>query len=318
MDLHVTPSIGISVYPKDGDNELDLIKNADSAMYLAKKSGRNEFQFFSEDIADQAMYRMALEYEMRQAIEENQFELYYQPQVDCHTGHVIGAEALIRWNHPKRGFVSPLDFIPLAEETRLIIPIGRWVIDESCRQLSLWHKKGIMLKRIGINVAGPQITHDDLSIVIEQSLTKYSLDIRYLDLEITETFIMENSKQVLPLLQQIRDMGGHLSIDDFGTGYSSLSQLKQLPIHKLKIDRAFVKDLPDNQDDVAIAKAIIWMAQSMQLKVIAEGVETNEQNTLLTEMGCDEIQGYLFGKPMSAIDFESMYQEHSMTLVQNN
>lgn len=318
MELHVTPSIGISVYPKDGETGTELIKNADAAMYQAKSGGRNEYHFFSEDLAEVAMYRLALEYEMRQAVERQEFELYYQPQIDCQTGAMVGAEALIRWNHPKRGMVSPLDFIPLAEETRLIIPIGQWVIHEACRQFTQWQKQGVILERIGINVAGPQMTHDDIAPVIDRALAQYSLDIQHLDLEITETFIMENSEQVLPLLQNMRSLGANLSIDDFGTGYSSLSQLKQLPIHKLKIDRAFVKDLPGSSDDVAITKAIISMAKSMNLKVIAEGVETQEQYAFLADLGCDEVQGYFFSKPLPADEFERLYSSHCQTVAKSD
>lgn len=316
-ELFVSPSIGISVYPRDGSNTTEMIKNADTAMYRAKHAGRNCFQFYSEELAEAAMKRLSLESDLRQALAEEQFEVYYQPQIDFATGAIKGAEALVRWIHPEKGMISPADFIPIAEDTRLIIPLGQWVLKQACCQLKRWHQKGYHLQSMGVNLAGPQITHSDICQQVTDVLQECDLDARYLELEITETFIMEHQDEAIPVLEQIRDMGIRLAIDDFGTGYSSLSQLKQLPIHKLKVDRSFVQDIPQDSNDIAITKAIILMAKSLQLEVIAEGIETVEQQIFLSELECDEGQGFLFSRPVPADEFVELFKHYQTKQVLN-
>ena len=316
-ELFVSPSIGISVYPRDGSDAAEMIKNADTAMYRAKHAGRNCFQFYSEELAKAAMQRLSLESDLRQALAEEQFEVYYQPQIDFATGTIKGAEALVRWIHPEKGMISPAHFIPIAEDTRLIIPLGQWVLEQACLQLKTWHQQGFHLQSMSVNLAGPQITHSDICQLVSDVLTQNKLSAQYLELEITETFIMEHQTEAIPVLEQLRDMGIRLAIDDFGTGYSSLSQLKQLPIHKLKVDRSFVQDIPEDSNDIAITKAIILMAKSLQLEVIAEGIETVEQQIFLSELECDEGQGFLFRKPVTASEFIELFQHYQAKQVMN-
>jgi diguanylate cyclase len=298
QDVYVTTSIGISHYPEDSHHFKTLLKNADTAMYYAKSRGKNNFQFFSADMNSKAQKRLEMETSLRRALENNEFEVYYQPQVDQRTREAVCMEALIRWRHPDRGLVSPLDFIPLAEETGLIIPIGAWILKESCRQCVEWHSMGFSNLKIAVNLSGKQFNQENLTGHIAQVLAETKLDPAYLELEITESAIMETSTQAIDILKQLRAMGLSLSIDDFGTGYSSMNYLKRFPISKLKIDRSFVMDIPGDAEDGAIAEAIIALAKALNISVVAEGVETAEQADFLLKRQCNLVQGYFYSKPM--------------------
>jgi EAL domain-containing protein (putative c-di-GMP-specific phosphodiesterase class I) len=250
--------------------------------------------------------RLALENSLRRALERNEFVLHYQPKVDLATNELVGAEALIRWNHPDLGLVHPAQFIPLAEETGLIVPIGAWVLREACRQNRAWQEAGMPLIGVAVNLSAHQFRDEGLRQTIAEALGTSGLPPAYLELEITESMIMQNAERAIEILQRFRDMGTLVSIDDFGTGYSSLGYLKSFPIDSLKIDRSFVRDVPSDSDDVAITQAIIAMAHSLNLKVIAEGVENDEQLDFLREQGCDQVQGYLMSPPVSALEFEQL------------
>jgi len=300
QDIAVTASMGIAIYPKDGDNPSLLIRNADAALYRAKEEGRNTYQFYTVEMTKQAFERVLLENSLRQAVEKDEFQIFLQPQIDLHSKKMVGAEALIRWQHPELGMVSPIKFIPLAEETGLIHPIGRWVLLASCIQARTWLDEGLEFGRISVNVAGPQIKRGELVQDVMMALEESGLSAEYLELEVTEGFIMKNPEFAIQQLQALRELGVYLSIDDFGTGYSSLSYLKQLPVHKLKIDQSFMRGVPGDANDCAICNAIIAMGKSLGMNVIAEGVETKEQVDFLTKAGCREAQGYLFSKPIEA------------------
>ncbi|OIQ79741.1 cyclic di-GMP phosphodiesterase Gmr [mine drainage metagenome] len=306
QEFHVSASIGISVYPQDGSDANTLLKNADVAMYRAKEQGRNTFQFYAAESNIHSFERLALENSLRRALERKEFEVYYQPKVDAQTQRVVGAEALLRWKHPELGMVSPVQFIPMAEDTGLIISIGAWVLQEACCQARAWHNAGLPLISVAVNLSARQFRDADLPDTIANALAASGLTPSYLELEITESMIMQGSDQASQILQRFRDMGTHVSIDDFGTGYSSLSYLKHFPIDTLKIDRSFVQDLPQDADDAAITQAIIAMAHSLKLHVVAEGVENVEQYELLRAQGCDQIQGYLFSKPLPAEAFAAL------------
>lgn len=306
-ELHVTASIGISIYPQDAENATELLKTADMALYRSKEMGRNGFHFYSREMDQQAMQRLSMEAALRNAIEAEHFELHYQPQFDLQTGDLLGCEALVRWVDPVKGVIPPNNFIPLAEDSKLIIPLGEWVIRTAVAQMSTWRKAGLLLPRVSVNLAGLQIVHGNICALTEQILNEYGLSPDLLEYEITETLVMNHLDKALPVLQQLRAQGVMLSIDDFGTGYSSLNYLKQLPIHKVKIDRSFIRDIPQNQDDVAITKAIVAMGNSLQLDVIAEGIETPEQSQFLVGLGCHMGQGYLYGKPVRAEEFTQQF-----------
>ena len=293
-EIFVSASIGITIFPDDSTDSDSLLKNADMAMYDAKQRGRDNYQFFASYMNASAMERLEMENKLRHALERNEFLLYYQAKTDIHDQELIGFEALIRWNDPERGIVSPDDFIPLLEETNLIIPVGKWVIREACRQNKAWQDQGYAPIRVAANLSARQLLDDQIINIVTESLEESGLDARYLELEVTESTLMENSKYVAETLNTIRAIGvEHIDIDDFGTGYSSLSYLKNLPISTVKIDQSFVRDLPDDKEDASIARAIIAMAHSLDLKVIAEGVENQQQLDFLRELDCDEIQGYL-------------------------
>jgi len=296
--LYLTVSIGISIYPHDGEDAETLLKNADAAMYSAKQNGRNTYNYFAKEMADQALKRVMIESSIRRALDRGEFVLYYQPQINSKTGILNGLEALIRWNHPEMGVVLPAEFIPLAEATDLIIPLGEWVLYTAAAQAVVWHQNGLEPGRISINLSVKQLRHKSIVPMIQNILKKTKCKPDWLELEITESYTMQNPNQSIKLLKRIRNIGLSLALDDFGTGYSSLSYLKRLPIDKLKIDKSFIDDIPGRKEDEAIVNTIISIAKSMALDVVAEGVETDEQKILLQQAGCNNIQGYLYERPM--------------------
>ncbi len=298
--LFVTPSIGASVYPQDGLNSETLIRNADTAMYRAKEMGRNNCYLYSSELTEQAMERLTLESALRNAIHRDEFELNYQPQFELTSNRLLGVEALIRWNHPELGKILPDRFIPVAEESGLIIDIGMWVLKTACAQMQAWQQQGLALNVIAVNVSGMQFQRGDIVDTVASVLSASGLPPQHLELEITESIILKRPEYAIDALHKLKKLGVSVSIDDFGTGYSSLNQLKHLPVDKLKIDQSFVQDIPHDKDDEAIACAVIALAQSMNLKVIAEGVETKAQVDFLISQGCNEGQGNLYSHPASA------------------
>ena len=307
--LFVTSSIGITLYPDDGDNAQTLIKNADIALARAKKAGRNNFQYYMPDMGLQANQRMVLERNLRLGLERGEFILHYQPRVDIGSGTVIGMEALVRWNHPETGLVSPGEFIPVAEETGLIIPMGQWILETACRQARQWIDAGHGQLRVSVNLSARQFRQENLLEVIEATLRDTGLPPDNLELEITESIVMDHVDKAIAILERLRGLGLHIAVDDFGTGYSSLNYLKRFPINTLKIDQSFVRDLTRDSDDAAIISAIIALARNMRLSVVAEGVETREQLAFLREEACDELQGYYFSRPLDADAFGKLLQE---------
>jgi diguanylate cyclase (GGDEF)-like protein len=302
----VTPSIGIAVYPQDGETGEELLMNADSAMYRAKFVGRNNYKFFSETMRTKSLHRLDLENQIRKAIDNNQFELHYQPKVDVETWSLVGAEALLRWNHPDRGAIAPDAFIPVAEETGLIVPIGQWVLREACKQVRAWSTLPTGAIPVSVNISSHQFNSDGLIEDVFDAVAGAGIDALLLELEITESVLLQDADNTLVSLRRLKEAGVSLSVDDFGTGYSSLSYLKRFPIDTLKIDRSFVKDLHSDADDAAICAAILAMSQQLGLNVVAEGVETEGQLEFLRRHGCNQIQGYLCSKPLSADDFAAM------------
>ena len=303
-DYHVTASLGISAYPVDGQNAQTLLKNADNAMSRAKEMGKNNFQFYSSEMNQSSFERLVLERLLRRALEQHEFDLYYQPKVNLRTGQVTGMEALLRWMQPGMGMISPVKFIPLAEETGLILPIGTWALRTACTQIKAWSRMGEAPLRVAVNLSPRQFAQDDLYATVVEVLNDTGLDPTLLELEITESLMMNNPDHAATVLRNLKNIGIRLAIDDFGTGYSSLSYLKRFPIDHVKIDRSFIKDIPGNADDVSITNAIIAMAHNLRLQVIAEGVETREQAGFLMQHQCEEAQGFLFGRPMPAEEFE--------------
>ncbi len=299
-DIRLSTSIGVSLYPRDGADAETLLKHADSAMYRAKEKGRNTSQFYTQEISTNAFERYLLETNLRRAVSEQEFTLYYQPQFSLDTGTLAGAEALIRWQHPDLGIVSPTRFIPLAEEIGLIEPIGSWVLRSACAQMKAWFDEGYRDYHIAVNLSGLQIQRGRIVDIVKEVLEETGLEPRLLELEITESFIMRQEERAVEVLDSLRALGVSLAIDDFGTGYSSLTYLKRLPVNKIKIDRSFVKDIPTDANDEAIARAIIVLAHSLQLTVVAEGVETAAQQSFLREQNCDGAQGFLYSEPVPA------------------
>lgn len=296
-NFYIGVSIGASIYPYDGDDVAHLLRDADAAMYYAKSRGKNNFQMFSAEMHHKSSTRLILETEMRVALEEKQFELYYQPQFSLPSRKLVGVEALIRWHHPQRGMLYPSSFIPIAEETGLIVRIGEWVLREACKQTMEWKQMGAAL-RMSVNLSGRQFRQENLVEAVTKIIEQTGMDSSLLELEITETVLMEDAEATTTRLADLKAMGMHLTIDDFGTGYSSMAYLKRFPVSRLKIDRSFIRDIPYDPDDVAITTATIQMAHSLKLEVVAEGVETKAQLQFLLEQGSDFVQGYLFSHPM--------------------
>jgi len=305
----VTPSIGIALYPQDGCTGEELLMNADSAMYRAKSVGRNNFKFFSETMRTKSLHRLDLENQIRTAIDDEQFELYFQPKVEAVSCQLVGAEALLRWHHPERGSIAPDDFIPIAEETGLIIPIGQWVLREACKQVKVWSRSAVGAVPVSVNISSHQFRDSGLVEDVFKALKGAGINASQLELEITESVLLQDVDKTLAELKALKEAGVSLSIDDFGTGYSSLSYLKRFPIDTIKIDRSFVKDLHQDADDAAICAAILAMATQLGLNVVAEGVETMEQLEFLRRHGCNHIQGYICSKPLSADHFVEMLSD---------
>ncbi len=305
----VSVSVGISVYPEDGSCLRELMSNADSAMYHAKKMGRANYQFFAPEMNAAAGERLALEQALRRALDQNEFALHYQPKVDVATGNVVAMEALVRWHSPERGMVAPNEFIAVSEEIGLIIPLGAWVLREACRQNRAWQNAGLPHLRVAVNLSAYQFRQKDLPEFIASVLQEEGLLPSCLELEVTESVVMHNPAEAARILERLHGQGIHISVDDFGTGYSSLSYLKQFRLDTLKIDRSFVRDISSDADDAAIVRSVIALAHSLRLKVIAEGVETDEQLDFLRELGCDEYQGYLRSKPLPAAQFEDLLRK---------
>jgi EAL domain-containing protein (putative c-di-GMP-specific phosphodiesterase class I) len=297
------------VYPFD-DIDLDnMIRNADAAMYRAKALGRNNFQFYTDDLNANAEERLWLETELRQALERNQFELVYQPKLDLQSNRISGVEALLRWRSPEKGLVSPVEFIPLLEDTGLIVPIGAWVLQTACAQAAAWKRDGMHLT-MAVNLSPRQFHDDGLTRMIAAALNHSGLSANQLELEVTESLLMEDSTRSQTTLASIKQMGIHISVDDFGTGYSSLAYLKRFPLDTLKIDRTFVKEVGIDPDDTAIVRAVIALARSLRLTVVAEGVETQEQLEFLRETLCEQAQGYLISRPLDGPAFEAWMAEY--------
>ncbi|MBT8440343.1 MAG: EAL domain-containing protein, partial [Gammaproteobacteria bacterium] len=305
-EVYVTASIGIAVFPNDGKDVDELLKNADTAMYHAKAVGKNNFQFYSEQMGANATEYLKLGAMLRKALTNNEMKLYYQPQISAATGKITGAEALLRWEQAELGMISPADFIPLAEDTGMILDIGDWVLRQACLDNAAWQDAGYPSIRVAINLSGLQFIQKDLHFKVQQALETAGLDPQYLELEITESIIMRNIDETISTLQSFRNMNLGISVDDFGTGYSSLSYLKKFPLETLKIDRSFVTDIPDDNDDVKITSAILAMARSLNLKVVGEGVETQAQAAFLRQHHCDLLQGYLYSKPLPKNEFEQL------------
>ena len=306
VDLRVSSSIGIAFYPTDGGSAESVLAHADAAMYCAKERGRNNYQCFSPGMKSVALERVSLESELHQALKLEQFELFYQPKVDTASGDIHSAEALIRWRHPQRGLIQPMEFIPLAEECGLIHEIGAWVLREACRQCAIWQRAGQPPLRVAVNVAASQFRRGDLFEVVRGALQASQLDPRFLEIELTESAVMTNPEDSAAVLEQLSRMGVLVSVDDFGTGYSSMSYLRSFPIDKLKIDRSFIADLTTRADDASIVRAIVSLAHGLRLKVVAEGVETLEQLKFLQSVGCDQYQGYHFSEPLPAAEFAEL------------
>jgi diguanylate cyclase (GGDEF) domain len=311
QELFATSSVGVSLFPLDGEDGQTLLKNAGAALYKAKRSGGANYQFYTADIHELASRRLALETSLRRAIQNKEFLIHYQPRVTVDSLQITGVEALVRWQHPSLGLVSPAEFIPLAEDTGLIVPIGEWVLRQACLQNKSWQEQGFAPFQMAVNICARQFHDQDLAQTVIRILDETGLAPQHLELELTESSIMQNAELAASVLSRLKAMGVKISIDDFGTGFSSLGSLKRLPIDALKIDKSFVSDAPTDPDDAALVMAIITLAHNLRLKVIAEGVETEEQLRFLHLLRCDEIQGYLFSKPLPAEALESLLDSHS-------
>ena len=310
-EVTVSASIGISVFPADGDDSEAILKNAESAMYNAKEDGKHCYKYFTENLNKTSVQRLSLENKLRKAIENNELTVFYQPIVNLQNRSIVGAEALARWCDPDAGFISPADFIPIAEETGLIVPLGKKVLRTACEDFAAWQKDGTSLDKISVNISAMQIKKTDLVRSISSILKYNNIQSRQLHLELTEGLLFEHTEDTVDILEELHSLGVGMSIDDFGTGYSSLTYLKKFPIHTLKIDRSFVNGIATNRDDAAIVKATIALAHSLQLNVIAEGVETPEQLSFLQKHGCNEVQGFLLGRPCPADDFGEQLRARS-------
>lgn len=299
-ELFVTASVGIALFPSDGEDAETLLKNADAAMYHAKSQGRNNYQFYGRAMNARASEKLAMEAQLRKAIDRNEFEIHLQPKLDLRSDRIAGVEALVRWRHPERGIVLPADFIPLAEQSGLIVPIGEWVLQAACQQSKAWQGAGLLQLPVAVNISSLHFRHSTLLSTVAKALAESGLPPPMLELELTESMLMEDMEATLATLRSLKAIGVRLSVDDFGTGYSSLAYLKRFPLDTLKVDRSFVQDMPAAADDAAITSAIIAMAHSLKLEVVAEGVETREQLEFLKMRGCEYAQGYLISRPMSA------------------
>jgi diguanylate cyclase (GGDEF)-like protein/PAS domain S-box-containing protein len=307
-NLYLTTSIGISTYPDDGHDADTLMKHADLAMYQAKDSNANTFRFFERQMTLHLVERQEIESDLRRAIDRAQFVLHYQARVNLITEQIVGVEVLIRWRHPDRGLVQPDKFMTIAEESGFVVPLGRWVLREGCRQGRAWIDAGMPPVRLAVNISAVELRSKDFVESVRSVLAETGLDPGSLELEVTETALLQNSKAVASVLQAIKEMGVHLALDDFGTGYSSLSHVRRLPIDALKIDRSFIRELATNSDDASVVRAMISMGRSLQMKVVAEGVETREQLECLRRYGCPEGQGYYFSRAIDAADFTRLLQ----------
>lgn len=299
QEIYATASIGVAFCPADGTDADRLLRNADAAMHRGKQEGRNQYHLYTADLSSKAVNRLSIESALRHAIERDELFLCYQPKISLQTGEVLGVEALLRWQHPHRGLVSPLEFIPAAEDTGLIVPIGEWVLRQACMDANRWEHEGLENVRVAVNLSARQFRHSDLVQTITRMLSDLNFDPNLLELEITESLLMDDMQTSQRALYDLKALGLAIYLDDFGTGYSSLAYLKKFPIDALKIDRSFISDIPDDADDEAIARAIIALSQALRLKVVAEGVETQAQLDFLVREGCDEVQGFLFSKPVT-------------------
>lgn len=312
-EAFVTASIGITVYPLDNVDMDELIKNADAAMYRAKEEGKNSYEFYTKEMNSRTLERMAIENELRHALERNEFVLHYQPKVDMKSGQILSMEALLRWEHPSRGTVMPDEFIPFLEETGMITPVGEWVLRTACAQNKAWQDAGFGPLRVAVNLSARQFQQNDIVKCVSDALRETGLGADFLELEVTESMLMKNPESAIKALQEIKAMGVvRINIDDFGTGYSSLNYLKRFPISTVKIDRSFVNGIPDDDEDIAITRAVIAMAHSLGLNVVAEGVENVKQRAFLLKGKCDEIQGYLFSPPLPAAEFVQLLSDNQM------
>ncbi|MGB5569445.1 MAG: EAL domain-containing protein [Sedimenticolaceae bacterium] len=306
--LYVTASIGISLYPDDGETVDELVRNSDAAMYRAKEKGKNSYHFYTSDLTAVARESLRLESSLRLALHRGEFTLHYQPKWNTRTGSVTGVEALLRWQHPERGLLGPGAFLNALEDCGLIRQVGKWILQTACQQARTWQEQGLAAIQMSVNLSGQQIVEGELLQTVNDALEESRLDARYLELELTEGFIMQQPEEAIVLLNSLRELGISIAIDDFGTGYSSLSYLKQLPVQKLKIDRSFVRDIPADPDDMAITRAIVALGHTLQMSIVAEGVETEEQLAFLLDEGCEEAQGYLFSMPLPAEELSSLLQ----------
>lgn len=311
-DISVTTSIGISAYPADGEKSEVLLKHADSAMYHAKETGRNNYQFYEESLNVAVLERFSLEQDIKGALKREEFLLYYQPQIDLASHKILGAEALIRWIHPQKGMIPPDKFIPIAEESGLIVEINKWVIQTACNQNMIWKKAGLDPVRIAVNLSGYQLVKQNIIKVIRDALQEADLDAKCLEIEITENIFMQDSEDTVWILREMKDLGLRIALDDFGTGYSSLNYLTSFPVDVIKIDRSFVMGLPELKNNLVIIKTIIAMGHSLGMKIVAEGIETEEQLALLIGFGADEGQGYYFSRPVPQDEFTRFLQEDSL------
>ncbi len=310
QELFITASIGIALYPRDGTEIEQLLNHANTALTQAKQHGGNQYQFYSTAFNIGSSDRLALQSSLRHALERQELLLYYQPQVNLKTGQIVGAEALVRWQHPERGLISPDKFIPIAEETGLIVPIGEWVLKTACQQTKVWQNAGFSHLRIAVNLSSRQFSQIDLRHQLVAILMETGLDPKYIELELTESMLVHNTEVAIRRLNALKSLGVEIAIDDFGTGYSSLSYLQQFPFDILKIDRCFIQNITDNPNNAAITKAIIEMAKTLNLKLMAEGVETEAELSFVCQNHCDGMQGYLFSRPLPSHDFEQLLKKN--------
>ena len=310
-EIFITPSVGIALYPSDGTNSEELLKHADAAMYQAKQSGRGSYKFYEEQMNIEDVKRSQMEQDLRHALARSEFELVYQPQFNLKTGKIIGAEAFIRWNHTKHGIILPSHFIPLAEDTGLIEPIGEWILRTACRQYKSWQEEGLIIDRLAINVSNRQFMQRKFADTVYKSLTATGMSPERLELEITENLLMDDRIDTIYILDELHSMGVKLAIDDFGTGYTSLGYLKRLPVDALKIDQSFITEVPTSEDAITITSSIIAMAHAFKVNVIAEGVENEQQLFMLRSQKCDSVQGFYFAQPMPPEEFGAYLKQNN-------